>query len=186
MKLGVKTRTNEKKSHSKELRREGQIPAVMYAKGNSATAITIVERDFTKFLRSLEKGHLYTTPIVLEGENGEGQRVLVKEIQWHPTTDKILHVDFIELRKGTIVHVEVPIQCFGAAGCVGIKEGGVFRQFLRSVKVSCPSENVPTVFELDISKLAMREHVTLEALHIPENVSLLCASDVVIAVIAKR
>ena len=187
MKLNVISRTAGKKSASKQLRRAGQIPAVVYMRGKeTAENIAVKISEFESVLRQVQPGRLSTLIFTLVDEKGKVHRVLLKEIQYHVTKYNVIHLDFEELVDNVPVNVKVPIECVGIVDCVGIKLGGVLRQVIRYLKVRCLPQNIPSAFTLDIRNLGQRETRRLMDLDIPETVRPLTDLNEVAIAIVKR
>ncbi len=186
MKLHALERKSEKKSDAIVHRRSGKIPAVLYAKGAPNLLLCVSDEEFQTALRAIKQGRLSTTvfSLVLEGKE---RKAIVKDIQYHPTTYRIIHLDFQELTKGSRVTVKVPISCVGASESVGVKLGGFLRQVLRTVKVECPAESIPSEFILDVRELGARGTKRLSDLpRLGEQMKFLGSMNEVVAVIAKR
>lgn len=186
MKLSMTQRTAGKKSETSRLRREGFIPAIIYVQGKPAIDVTIKSSDYQGLMRQVLPGRLSTTVFDLVDAKGKVHKALIKEIQYHPTTYDVMHLDFIELHDNAKVNVKVPIECTGVVDCVGIKLGGALRQVIRYLPVRCLPRDIPTAFELDIRNLGPRESRKLGDLAIPETVQPLMALKEVVAVIVKR
>ncbi|GAB4236135.1 MAG: 50S ribosomal protein L25/general stress protein Ctc [Chlamydiales bacterium] len=186
MKLSVTPRVVEKKRESKRLRRDGKIPAVIYGKALENATISIDEKAFCDAMRSIPKGRLATTRFNLTGESGNPREAIVKDIQYHPTTYKILHLDFEELQPDVKVNINVPIVFTGVVDCVGIKLGGVLRPVIRSLRVSCYPKDIPAYFELNVKNLKLKQYLRLSDISIPEEVRPLADLNEVAVVIAKR
>lgn len=186
MKLHTVKRSAGNKSEVKKLRREGLIPAVLYAKEKSGETIAVKANEFGAFLRHVKPGHLPTSIFILVDDKGKERRVVVKEIQYQITTYAVTHLDFEELLPEHKINVKVPIECIGQADCSGIKLGGVLRQVIRHVRVRCLPKDLPSYFELDVSQLGPRESKRLHDLTIPNTVRPLADLKEVVAVIVKR
>src|SRR5262249_33373803 len=157
MELSYFNRTAARKSEAKKIRREGGIPAIIYARQGVSENVLIDQGDFKGLLRQVQPGRLSTTIFSLKGENGGQRKAILKETQYAPTTYDVMHLDFEELFDTQKVNVKVPIECFGMADCPGIKLGGVLRLVIRAVPVSCFPPDIPTAFQLDVSGLGMRD-----------------------------
>src|SRR5690348_11485465 len=136
MKLTVKPRVGEKKSDIKQIRREGNIPAIVYSSKGQPKKIVVDGVEFSAVLRQMQLGHLPTTLFTLVDGNAQ-QRVIIKDVQYDLTTYNVAHLDFAELVDDVPVSVKVPVTCTGVAECVGVKLGGFLRQVLRHIKVEC-------------------------------------------------
>jgi large subunit ribosomal protein L25 len=185
MKLNAQKRTNEKKSDVAVLRRSGKIPAVLYKKNNANELVTVNEDEFQAIIRGIKQGQLATNVFDLNID-GKEVKAVVKDIQYHPTTYRVIHLDFQELAKGSTVKVNVPVNCIGIADCIGIKLGGFLRQVLRFVKVECSGDAIPKEFVVDVKDLGIRQTKRLSDLTLPKGVKPLAAMNEVLVVIAKR
>lgn len=185
MKLTVKPRSGDKKSDIKQMRREGDIPAIVYSSKGEAKKIRINGVEFNALLRQMKPGHLPTIVFTLVEENKE-RKVIIKDIQYHLTTYNVSHIDFGELIENVPVSVKVPVTCVGVAECVGVKLGGFLRQVVRHVKVECLPKLIPSEFLVDVRDLGIRQSKRLKDMQMPEGVRPLISMDEVIVVIAKR
>lgn len=186
MKLHTVKRTANNKSEVKKLRREGFIPAVLYVKEKSGDTLAIKQSEFSSFLRQVKSGHLPTTIFTLVDDDGKERRVVIKEIQYAVTNYAVTHLDFEELVEDHKINIKIPIECTGQVDCVGIKLGGVLRQVIRHVRIRCFPKDMPSLFELDVRELGLRQSKRLSDLVIPETVRALVNLNEVVAVIVKR
>ena len=185
MKLIAKERSSAKKSETKQLRRDGKVPVILYSPGKSNRQLIIDTAEFKALLRTMKQGHLPTTVFTL-AIDGKDVKAIVKDIQYKLTTYDVLHIDFEELVENVPVSVKVPVQCTGIADCVGIKAGGFLRQVSRHVKVECLPKNVPTEFIVDIAGLGIKQAKRIADIQMPTGVRPLAKMDEVVVVIAKR
>lgn len=183
--MSMHKRKAERKSDAKKLRRDGDIPAIIYKKGNGEP-VSIKNADVQAMLRTIQSGHLPTTLISLSEGKGKPRLAIVKEIQYHPTTYNVLHLDFEELHDNVPVTVKVPVEFTGVVDCIGIKLGGVVRQPMRHVRVRCLPKDIPAAFEIDIKEMNVNDSRKVSDLKIPESVRPLANDNDVIAVIVKR
>lgn len=186
MELKLHRRESNKKSAVAQARRAGYIPAVVYKQGQPGQAIAVEESAFSAFMRQLKPGHLPTTRIKLVDDKGKSAEVIVKEIQYHPTTYRVLHLDFLELASDSEISVKIPIECTGVLDCLGVKQGGVLRQVLRYARVRCLPKNLPHAFSLDVKDLGMGQTRRLKDIAMNDKVRPLDSPDEVAVVIAKR
>ena len=185
MKLTVSERTGNKKSELKQLRHSGEIPAVLYSKRCLCEKISVKKAEFEAMLRKLPKGYLPTVIFELE-KGGEIHRAVVKEIQYHPTTYQVFHLDFLVLEPKLAVEVKVPIHWIGEADCVGVKLGGFVRPVKRHVKVRCLPEAIPKDFKVDIQSLEIGQAKRVSDIQVSENVRLLAKPKEILVTIAKK
>jgi len=186
MELVTEKRDLKKVGGVNRLRREGKIPAVVYSRGEPGDNIALEYSDFAAILRAVQKGMLSTTVLTLKDSDGKERKVLVRDIQYHPTTYNVLHLDFEELHEDSPVNVRVPVEATGAVDCVGIKHGGVLRRVVRSLRVRCLPKDIPSCFTLDVSKLELKQSRRLNEIKIPEGVRPMQDLNEVALVITKR
>jgi large subunit ribosomal protein L25 len=186
MKLKMSPRSGEKKSETNQLRRAGNIPAVLYSKGKEGQSLSIVGAEFAAVLRKIKEGTLPTTRFTLIDEAGKEIPAIVKGIQYHVTSYDVIHLDFEELHEDQTVNIKVPIDCVGAAECVGIKLGGVLRRVIRHMKVRCLPKHIPANFTLDVQSLEMKQFKRLADVVVSEGITLLDNPQEVAVVIVKR
>ncbi len=186
MKLKIFKRTGEKKSDVRRLRFTGEIPAVIYGARRKSENIKLNEAEFQALMRDLKPGRLPTTLFELHYDK-EVLKAVVRDIQYHRTNYRILHIDFGILEPDLPVTVNVPIIYQGVADCAGIKLGGFLRTVLRSIKVSCTNPNkIPSEFTIDVKNMQMTESKRLSDIPMPEGVRPLAKLSEVAVVVAKK
>ncbi len=185
MKLAVKQRTGEKKKDIKDIRREGNVPAIIYSSKGQSEKLIVDGAEFKTILRQTKQGQLPTTIFTLNDGKTERQAI-IKDIQYYLTTYVVSHIDFEELVDDVPVSVKVPINCVGIMDCMGIKLGGFLRQVVRHVKVECLPKDIPSEFIVDVKDLGIRQSKRLKDLSMPEGVKPLARPEEVLVVIAKR
>ncbi|HPE85366.1 MAG TPA: 50S ribosomal protein L25/general stress protein Ctc [Chlamydiales bacterium] len=185
MKVKISKRAGEKKSELSQLRHKKHVPGVIYGKGRPSETITVDGEDFDTALRQMKKGHLSTTLFELDLD-GKVIKAIAKDIQYHPVTYRILHVDFVELQENQPVNVNIPVDFIGVADCVGIKLGGFLRQVIRHVRVRCLPKDIPSQFELDVSQMGIKQSKRVSDIAMPAAVRSLIGEKNVVVTIAKR
>ena len=185
MKLAVKQRVGEKKKDVKEIRREGNIPAIIYFSKGQPEKLIVSGAEFKTILREMKPGQLPTTIFTLS-DGKRDRKAIVKDIQYHLTTYVVSHLDFEELIDDVPVSVKVPVNCIGVADCMGIKLGGFLRQVVRHVKVECLPTQIPAEFIIDVKDLGIRQSKRLKDIKMQSGVRPIASPEEVIVVIAKR
>ena len=183
MKLTVHKREKATKRGALRIRRTGNVPGVLYVRGEESKEITIDGVELHALLRKIPKGRLSTTEFKLVCDNKE-VKAIVKEMQRHPVTYDIMHMDFMELRD--TVRVRIPIECIGVNDCQGIKLGGFLRPILRYVRIECSAKAIPSAFSIDVRDLNIGGCKRLSDIAMPEGVRCLDTLSEVAVVIAKR
>jgi len=133
------------KVSTKALRNAGKVPCVLYG-GDKALHFSADEFSFRNLVYT---PNVYTATIELE--NGEKFKAILQDIQFHPVTDKILHIDFYQLHDDKEVTLEIPIRLIGTAP--GVIAGGIVRFPYRKLRVRAIPENLPDFINADISEL---------------------------------
>lgn len=186
MKLSLFARASNKKGEVKKIRREGNIPGVLYGVQKETRNIYIKGEELQAIFRTLKSGLLATTVFTLE-DGGKTVSAIVKDIHYHPTTYIPQHIDFLVLETDTAVSVNVPIVVLGSADCPGIKLGGFARQPIRALTVKCLPKDIPQQFFLNIQDLQLAQSKRLSDIEIPSSVKPMAKNmNEVAIVIAKR
>ncbi len=185
MKLELEKRTTGKRGVTQQIRREGNIPAILYDSAGAGEAVCVKGDEMRAILRSLRPGLLATTVFSLSLGNKK-IRAIVKDVQYHVASYEIEHIDFLELKEDRPVTVNVAVHLLGAAECVGVKLGGFIRQVVRALKVKCLPKDIPQEFVIDVKELNVAESKRLSDIQIPANVRPLGRMDEVAVVIGKK
>lgn len=143
-------RTELGKKSTKAVRNEGRIPAVLYSK-DGATHFTTSHKDVKPIVFTPD---FKIASIELDGK---ASRAIVKAIQWHPVTDEIVHIDFLELIEGHPVKLELPVRFEGTSP--GMRAGGKLLQLMRRIKVKTTPENIVPELKLNISSLELGQSI---------------------------
>jgi large subunit ribosomal protein L25 len=185
MKLTVAKRTAKTKSETRNIRREGKIPAILYSKREPGKEIVVDSISFRKILNTTPTGTLSSKIFTLDLE-GQAIKAIVKDIQYNITTYDVIHIDFEQLHDDLPVTLNIPLRCINAVNCVGVKLGGVVRQVVRQVKVTCLPKHIPEEFEIDILDLNVGQMKKLQDLEIPEGVRPVGSFKGVAVIIARK
>jgi len=137
-------RENVGKRDAKELRYEGKVPAVLYG-GKEQKHFSVVSTDLKEAIYTPEANFLEITI------DGVATKAIIKELQFHPLTDLLLHVDFIQLFDEKEILMEIPVKLTGTSP--GVKMGGKLVQKLRKLRVKALPANMPQTVEVSIAKL---------------------------------
>lgn len=147
-------------------RREGMVPGVIYGGKQEPVSIAVPEKMLSIELYS---SHFFTKVYQIEVE-GKKQSALAKAVQFHPVTDRPLHVDFMRVDKDSKLHVFVPIEYTNEDKAPGVKRGGTLNVVLHNIEVICPAHAIPEKFVVDLSGLAIGQSLHLDALSLPKDV----------------
>ena len=137
-------RENVGKRDAKELRYEGKVPAVLYG-GTEQAHLAVVTTDLKDAIYTPEANFLEIDV------NGTKTKAIIKDLQFHPLTDLLLHVDFLQLFDDKEITMEIPVKLTGTSP--GVKMGGKMVQKLRKLRVKALPKDMPQAVEVSISKL---------------------------------
>lgn len=138
------------KKASKTIRAQESIPCVLYG-GDTNVNFTTTERDFRPILFS---PHVYVVNIDIDGKV---RKAIIKDIQYHPVSDKPLHVDFLEVLEDKPITVNIPLKATGSSK--GVREGGKLVMNKRKVAVKGLYKDIPATIEVDITELAIGKSI---------------------------
>ena len=158
------------KKEAKLSRAAGNVPCVIYG-GKTNQHFTVKENALNNLVYT---PNVYSVAIDIEGAT---INALIKDVQFHPVTDKILHVDFIELVPGQEVNTQIPVVFNGNA--IGVMNGGKLRKTLRKLSVRATPENLPDNVTLEISEMKIGEKVYVRDVE-AKNFDILTAATAVI------
>ncbi|MDO9414795.1 50S ribosomal protein L25/general stress protein Ctc [Pararhizobium sp.] len=163
--LKAETRERVGKGSSRELRRNGLIPAVIYGDKQAPLAISLTSKDVTL---KIHAGGFMTTIAVIDVK-GEKIRVLPKDYQLDPVRDFTLHVDFLRVSKDSVVTVEVPVHFVNEEKSPGLKVGGVLNIVRHEVELVVPVDEIPEFLTADLTGLKLGEGIHISHIKLPKN-----------------
>lgn len=174
--LDARKRSNEKKSSNKSLRREGKVPGVIYSKNVQPISIEVNEGSINPLVFTAKTNLI---SLNIEGENKLD--CIIKDIQFDPVTDKIVHFDLQEFNVSEKIQIEVPVHLVGSA--IGVKEGGIVQQNLHKLDIECLPGDIPDSIEINISNLKLGDSIHISDLNLM-NVEFLNPAESIIVVVA--
>ncbi len=198
-KLKGQPRENVGKKASKNLRKEGFVPSVLYGrdplklpfKGELKPGEKLVDiggekgmivTDFTVSFDEVRK-LIYTPDIYLveiDLKENRTVKAILKEVQFHPVTDAILHVDFLEVFENKPIVMDVPVSLTGHAA--GVRSGGKLNQTMRKLKIKGMAENIPEKLEVNIENLELGKVIKVEELAF-DNVEIISSKNAVVCTV---
>jgi large subunit ribosomal protein L25 len=157
--LKAETRERVGKGSSRELRRNGLIPAVIYGDKQTPISIALSTKEVTQ---KIHAGGFMTTIATID-VGGEKIRVLPKDYQLDPVRDFTMHVDFLRVSKDSVVTVEIPVHFVNEEKSPGLKIGGVLNIVRHEVEMVVPADDIPEFLTADLSgPQDRRQHPHLE------------------------
>ena len=168
-KLEITDRNLTRTKGSKAVRREGLIPGVLYYAGEANVNISVGKLILYHALQSGQ--HVYEIELGVET-----QLTMIKELQYHPVTDDVIHIDLMRVRRSEKMTISVPLVLIGEP--LGVKEGGILSQSITQIEISCFPTDVPDQIELNIDDLEMNSAKSVADITIDnEDVEILSAED---------
>ncbi|SNS89145.1 LSU ribosomal protein L25P [Sphingomonas laterariae] len=162
--LSAEARERAGKGASRAVRREGRVPAVIYGNKQEPTSIHIEEKAL---VMSMANGH-FMNSVVLIGLNGETIRTLPKDVQFHPVTDRPLHVDFLRIGEHTTVNVKVPVAFTDEDQAPGIKRGGVLNIVEHEIELIVDAAHIPDDITISLAGLDVGSSIHLADVKLPK------------------
>lgn len=178
--LAIEARSTRGKGAAREMRRRGQVPAVVYGGGREATAIAIDRSGFERMLETSHSG--VNTLIDLAGDSdAAGRTVIAKELQREAVRGELVHVDFYEVDLSAKMEVAVPIHLIGIPE--GVVDGGVLDQQLREIVLLCLPNAIPDELEVDVAGMELGDSLHITDLVIPERSELVTDDSLTVATV---
>ena len=165
--LKAEARERVGKGSSRELRRNGLIPAVIYGDKQAPISITLNTNEVTKRIHA---GGFMTTVATID-LGGKKYQVLPKDYQLDPVRDFTMHVDFLRVSGNTQVTVEIPVHFINEEKSQGLKAGGVLNIVRHDVEVHCPADAIPEFFNIDLSGKKIGDSIHISEVTLPKGVT---------------
>jgi large subunit ribosomal protein L25 len=170
--IEAKERKAINKRSRNSLRNEGKVPGVLYGSRMEPIAIVVTRAAINPVVFSA-KTHLLS--LKLDGH--EDYECVIKDVQFDPVSDEIVHFDLIGLTRGENIQLEVPVKLLGSA--VGVKEGGLLQESLHKLNIECLPKNIPQSIEIDVTNLDVGDSIHVADLSF-ENIAILNPEDTIV------
>jgi len=155
------------KGSARAARRAGLVPAVIYGDKKDPVGITMEAREITKIVHQPGIfGRLLEIDVA-----GTKSTVLTRDIQFHPVSDVVMHLDFLRVSQSATVAVAVPVEFINEDKCPGIKIGGVLNVVRYEVELNCPATAIPEKITIDLDGVKIGDSIHISAIPLPEGVS---------------
>ena len=159
---GQKRETTGKKA-TKLMRKEGLVPCNLYGEAkdeNGLPKALSFAAPFTELRKAVYTPHVY---IVCLNIDGQEHKAIIKELQFHPTSEALLHADFYEVTDQKDITVGIPVKLNGLAQ--GVREGGKLNLSIRKIDVTAPYKNIPEILEIDVTNLGLGKAIKVGELN---------------------
>ena len=179
--IAAASRERGGKGTARAARRAGKVPAVIYGNNEEPILITV---DRIKLEQEINKSGFMIRLLDVEVDDKK-HRVLPRDTQFHPVTDRPIHVDFLRYSAERKLTVEVPVRFLNEDDSPGLKTGGVINVVRHAIEVACVADSIPENFEIDLAGLEIGDSIHASALILSEGVELTITDrDFTIATIA--
>ena len=163
-KLAATVRSGTGKGAARSVRREGRIPGVVYGGGEAPTPISLDKKQVTQLIFA---GHFLTTIFELDID-GKKERAIPRDYQLDVVKDFPLHVDFLRLKPGSRLRVNVPVHFINQEASPGLKRGGTLNIVYHAVEMWVPADNIPEAITADLTGLEFNDSLHISAIPLPE------------------
>ena len=164
--ISAEQRERVGKGSARAVRRAGRVPAVIYGDKKEPMSITLESREITKIVHQPGIfGRLLDIKV-----SGSKHTVLTRDIQFHPVTDNVLHMDFLRISGSAKVAVAIAVEFINEDECPGIKVGGVLNVVRYEVELLCPATTIPEKITVDLQGLKIGDSVHISTIELPDGV----------------
>ena len=162
--LSAETRDRGGKGASRELRRSGRVPAVVYGGKEEPLMIHVEEK---LLMKQLMTGHFMNSIVMIEVD-GKKVRTLPKDVAFHPVKDRPIHADFLRISKDATVTVAVPVVFINEELSPGLKRGGVLNIVRHELELVCDADKMPDDIQIDVTGYDVGDSIHISAVTLPK------------------
>ena len=162
--LPAEARERAGKGASRELRRNGRVPAVIYGDKKEPISVHVELKLLTKMLST---GHFMNSVIMIDS-GGKTHRTLPKDVQFHPVSSRPIHVDFLRIGAHSQVNVNVPVHFTNEDDSPGITRGGVLNVVRHDLELICDAAEIPEQIEISLAGLDIGDSIHISNIDLPK------------------
>ena len=162
--LSAETRDRGGKGASRELRREGRVPAVVYGGKEEPLMIHVEEK---LLMKQLMTGHFMNSVVMID-VGGKQVRTLPKDVAFHPVKDRPIHADFLRISKDSKVQVAVPVVFINEEASPGLKRGGVLNVVRHELELICDADKMPDDIQIDVTGYDVGDSIHISNVTLPK------------------
>ncbi|SLN74529.1 50S ribosomal protein L25/general stress protein Ctc [Oceanibacterium hippocampi] len=155
------------KGSSRALRRDGRVPAVVYGSKKEPEAVSLERRVIDKVVST---GHFLNTVYELECD-GNKQRVLPRDLQLHPVSDAVVHIDFLRVDANAVVTIDIPVHFTNEEESPGLARGGVLNVVRHEIEMHCRIDAMVEQIEIDLTGYEIGDSIHISNVALPDGVS---------------
>jgi len=168
--LKAQIREKTGKEISRKLRAKGLIPAILYGPSVQPIPLAVNPIAVLKVLEKEQSASSFLDLEITDGKTSQVKKALIKDVDFHPTTDQLIHVDFYQITVGKELTLDVPIVIVGKAK--GVEKGGILEQNLRELTISCLPKLVPSHIEVDVTDLDIGDSIHVADISVDEGIKI--------------
>ena len=168
--LKAQIREKTGKEISRKLRTKGLIPAILYGPSVQPIPLAVNPIAVLKVLEKEQSASSFLDLEITDGKTSQIKKALIKDVDFHPTTDQLIHVDFYQITVGKELTLDVPIVIVGKAK--GTEKGGILEQNLRELTISCLPKLVPSHIEVDVTDLDIGDSIHVADISVDEGIKI--------------
>ena len=165
--LTAKKRETKTTGEVNKLRIEGFVPGILYGGKKQNQKISLKKNS----IKNLINAENFLSSILNLNIDGEEEKVLPRDITFHPLSDEPIHIDFLRVSKGAKLRLEIPVKFVNSEKSPGLKKGGVLNIVRRKIELRCPSENIPSELVVDLENTEIGASIKISSIKLPENVT---------------
>lgn len=165
--INATMRKDQGKGASRRLRHQEKVPAIIYGAGKTPSKITLNLHEITNLL---ENEKVFTSILELVVDK-KIQPVIIKDLQRHPYKNLAMHVDFLRVNMKKAIVTSIPLHFIGEEENEAMRLGAILNQFITTIEVSCLPADLPNAIEVNISNLALGDHISLTEISMPKGVT---------------
>jgi large subunit ribosomal protein L25 len=179
--LQASARQSGNKGAARAIRRDGQVPGVIYGGEKEPQSVAL---DYNQLWKAVETGRFLSTLVEVE-IGGDKVRAIPRDLQFDVVRNRVIHVDFLRLGAGQRISVAVPVHFSNHEASPGLKRGGVLNIVRHEIELYCPADNIPEQIEIDLAGWEIGGSIHISHVNLPSNVQpVISDRDFTIATIA--
>ncbi|HLT76059.1 MAG TPA: 50S ribosomal protein L25/general stress protein Ctc [Ferrovibrio sp.] len=164
--IAAEARARAGKGTARATRLKGRVPGVIYGEKQTPELISVESRDL---LKELQKGNFFSRLLNIEFD-GKSERVLARDVQLDPVTDRPIHVDFQRVGKGSRIRIFIPVLFLEQDQCPGLKKGGVLNIVRHEVEFFCQPDNIPENISISLAGMEIGHSIHISAFELPNGI----------------
>lgn len=162
----VENRNKSGAKESRKLRLKGFVPGIIYGNKKDPLMISVSEKELTKECATSS----FFNSVLTLNIGSQVERVLPKEVAYHPVTGRVIHIDFMRVSKGSKVKIQIPVEIINEDKAPGIKKGGIVNLVVYKLECYVDPDNIPEKIELDLTGKEIGESFLLDNIQLPNGV----------------